>query len=144
MLVIYSWLLDQCLSVIVKYLLCNSLVCHLHRIYMLWFNFILGSNFIFFLFLGIVMFDYEFETKEDKIWTKDKIEPPQNIHTKTSLAPKQASVCCGVQKSDWSWEFNQCTIGCKVDELNATSAATKFAFVMSSSKSAWFPKSSPT
>ena len=34
---------------------------------MLWFNFILGSNFIFFLFLGIVMFDYEFETKEDKI-----------------------------------------------------------------------------
>ena len=34
---------------------------------MLWFNFILGSNFIFFLFLGIVMFDNEFETKEDKI-----------------------------------------------------------------------------
>ena len=76
------------------------------------------------------MFDNEFDTKEDKIWTKDKIEPPQNIHIKTFLAPKQASVCCGVQKSDWSREFNQCTIGCKVDELNATSAATKFAFVM--------------
>ena len=89
------------------------------------------------------MFDNEFERKEDKIWTKDKIEP-QNKHIKTTLAPKQASVCCGVQKSDWSREFNQCTIGCKVDELNATSAATKFAFFMSSSKSAWFPKSSPT
>ena len=31
------------------------------------------------LFLGIVMYDYKFETKESKIWTKDKIEP-QYIH----------------------------------------------------------------
>ena len=34
---------------------------------MLWFNFILGSNLLFFSFLGIVMYDNEFETKEKKI-----------------------------------------------------------------------------
>ena len=34
----------------------------------------------FLLFLGIVMYDNEFETKENKIWTKDKIEP-QHICT---------------------------------------------------------------
>ena len=33
------------------------------------------SIYYFFLFLGIVMYDNEFETKENKIWTKDKIEP---------------------------------------------------------------------
>ena len=38
------------------------------------------------------MFDNEFETKEDKIWTKDKIEPPQNIYIKTFLGPK-TSLC---------------------------------------------------
>ena len=45
---------------------------------MLWFNFILGLNF-FLLFLGMVMYDNEFETKEYKIRTKDKIEP-QHIY----------------------------------------------------------------
>ena len=35
--------------------------------YVLWFNFILGLNFIFFWFLGMVMYDNEFETKENKI-----------------------------------------------------------------------------
>ena len=34
---------------------------------MLWFNFILGLNFIFFLFLGMVIYDNDFETKENKI-----------------------------------------------------------------------------
>ena len=34
---------------------------------LLWFNFILGSNFIFLLFLGIVMYDNEFQTKENNI-----------------------------------------------------------------------------
>ena len=43
--------------------------------YVLWFNFILSLNFIFFWFLGMVMYDNEFETKEYKIQTKDKIEP---------------------------------------------------------------------
>ena len=32
------------------------------------------SIYYFLLFLGIVMYDNEFETKENKIWTKDKIE----------------------------------------------------------------------
>ena len=32
-------------------------------------------KFYFLLFLGIVMYDNEFETKENKTWTKDKIEP---------------------------------------------------------------------
>ena len=36
-------------------------------------------KFYFLLFLGIVMYDDEFETKESKIWTKDKIEP-QHIY----------------------------------------------------------------
>ena len=31
------------------------------------------------LFLGIVMYDNEFETNENNFWTKDKIEP-QHIH----------------------------------------------------------------
>ena len=39
------------------------------------FNSILGLNFIFTLFLGMVMYDNEFETKENKIQAKDKIEP---------------------------------------------------------------------
>ena len=34
-------------------------------------------EFYFLLFLGIVMYDNEFETKENKIWTKGKIEPQQ-------------------------------------------------------------------
>ena len=38
---------------------------------MLWFNFILGSNFVFFCFWGIVM--YEFETKENKFEPRIKL-----------------------------------------------------------------------
>ena len=38
---------------------------------MLWFKY------YFPLFLGMVIYDNEFETKENKIWTKDKIEPQQ-------------------------------------------------------------------
>ena len=36
-------------------------------------------KFYFPLFSGTVMYDNEFETKENKIWTKDKIEL-QHIH----------------------------------------------------------------
>ena len=39
-------------------------------------------------------------------------------------------------KSDWSRAFNQFTIACEFDMLNAISAAD-IAFIMSSSKSAW-------
>ena len=35
--------------------------------YVLWFNFILGLKFYFLLSLGMVMYDNEFETKENKI-----------------------------------------------------------------------------
>ena len=41
----------------------------------LWFNFILGLIFFSFLFLGMVMFDNEFERRGNKIYTKDEIEP---------------------------------------------------------------------
>ena len=43
------------------------LLFNLDFLYMLWFNFILGLNFIFLCFLGMVMYDNEFETKENKI-----------------------------------------------------------------------------
>ena len=42
---------------------------------MLLFNFILGLNFILFCFWAcVLMYDNEFETKGNKIQTKDKIE----------------------------------------------------------------------
>ena len=34
---------------------------------MLWFNFILGFNYIFLIVSGMVMYDNEFETKENEI-----------------------------------------------------------------------------
>ena len=40
------------------------------------------------------------------------------------------------EKSDWSRAFNQFTIACELDMINAISAAD-IAFIMSSSKSAW-------
>ena len=43
--------------------------------YMLWFNFILGSNLIFLCFKLIIIHYNTQKTKESKIWTKDKTEP---------------------------------------------------------------------
>ena len=40
------------------------------------------------------------------------------------------------EQSDWSRAFNQFTIACELDMINAISAAD-IAFIMSSSKSAW-------
>ena len=40
---------------------------------MLWFNFILGLNFTFSLFLGMVMYDNEFKTKEIKFKARKKL-----------------------------------------------------------------------
>ena len=40
------------------------------------------------------------------------------------------------EKSDWSRAFNQFTIACELDMINAISAAD-IAFIMSSSTSAW-------
>ena len=42
------------------------------------------------------------------------------------------------EKSDWSTAFNQFTIACELDMINAISAAD-IAFIMSSSTSAWLP-----
>ena len=43
------------------------------------------------------------------------------------------------EKSDWSRAFNQFTIACELDMINAISAAD-IAFIMSSSTSAWLPE----
>ena len=40
------------------------------------------------------------------------------------------------KKSDWSRPFNQFTIACELDKINAISAVD-IAFIMSSSTSAW-------
>ena len=42
------------------------------------------------------------------------------------------------EKSDWSRAFNQFTIACELDMINAISAAD-IAFITSSSTSAWLP-----
>ena len=42
------------------------------------------------------------------------------------------------EKSDWSRAFNQFTIACELDMINAISAAD-IAFIMSTSTSAWLP-----
>ena len=42
------------------------------------------------------------------------------------------------EKSDWSRAFNQFTIACELDMINAISAAD-IAIIMSSSTSAWLP-----
>ena len=41
-------------------------------------------KFYFPLFLGMVLYDNEFKTKENKIWTKDKIEPQHTCTIMTS------------------------------------------------------------
>ena len=41
-----------------------------------------------------------------------------------------------MKKSDWSRAFNQFTIACELDKINAVSAED-IAFIMSSLKSAW-------
>ena len=48
------------------------------------------------------------------------------------------------EKSDWSRAFNQFTIACEFDMINAISASD-IAFIMSSSTSAWLliPLESP-
>ena len=51
--------------------------CMWFLVYMLWFNFILGSNFIFLCFKLIIIQYNTQKQKKHKIWTKDKIEPQQ-------------------------------------------------------------------
>ena len=47
----------------------------------LWFTFIFGSNFIFLLFLGVVMYHNEFEAKENKPMDKPRIKLKHNIQS---------------------------------------------------------------
>ena len=73
----------------------------------------------FLLFLGIVMYDNEFETKENKIWTKDKIELQHimyisfvhYLHTYSSINIDQ--LLLGSKKSlidEWNYFVGYCGI----------------------------------
>ena len=72
---------------------------------------------------------------------KGKRERPMNLtNIKTSLCYKRIIHFIihqtRYEKSDWSRAFNQFTIACELDMINAISAAD-IAFIMSSSTSAW-------
>ena len=58
---------------------CTQLCMVCCYMYILWFNFILGSNFLFFCFKLIILLlsfiTIPEITKEKKIWTKDEVEP---------------------------------------------------------------------
>ena len=56
--------------------ICCSILIYVVVQFYPWFNFSL------LLFLGMVMYHNEFQTKENKNWTKDKIEP-QHKHNRT-------------------------------------------------------------
>ena len=60
----------------------NKSKCYLVK---LWFNFIFGSNFIFLLFLGVVMYHNEFETKQNKPIDKPRIKLKHNIRSTLAL-----------------------------------------------------------
>ena len=49
-------------------------------------------KFYFPLFWGMVTYVKEFETKENKIWTKDKIEPPHIYPTKRASPVSDTSI----------------------------------------------------
>ena len=67
MFLIEPWIWDTSLQIRCLKHHNGSVVVHFYP----WFKF------YFLLFLGIEMYDNDFETKENKIWTKDKIEPQQ-------------------------------------------------------------------
>ena len=56
---------------------------------MLWSNVNTGLNLIFLFFFGKFMYDNEFETMGNEIWTKNKVEP-QHLHTQGSWWFKQS------------------------------------------------------
>ena len=66
---------------------------------LLWFNFILGSNFLFFCSNSLSCYYHTLpylKTKEKKIWTKDKIEP-QHLHAVSLWLYRR-----NAKHSDWS------------------------------------------
>ena len=76
------------------------------------------------------------------LWSvKSKLQKPGQSHSLQERA--YTTVPKGIiihqthyEKSDWSRAFNQLTIACELDMINAISAAD-IAFIMSSSTSAW-------
>ena len=61
---------------------------------MLWFNFIIGLNFYFPLFWGMVMYDIEFEIKENKITVYFMLLDSPIIGRVTSTAWRQLLLAC--------------------------------------------------
>ena len=57
---------------------------HIYNVYVV-VQFYPWFKFYFPLFWGMVMYVNEFETKENKIWTKDKVEP-QHIHGRPGVS----------------------------------------------------------
>ena len=68
------------------------------------------------------------------MWAKQ-----QQSSSKAAVVTPLVTIIIGLtmKKSDWSRAFNQFTIACELDMINAISAAD-IAFIMSSSTSAWF------
>ena len=67
--------------------------------------------------------------------------PPPLFQVIIAQSLRESSMCIIIhqthyEKSDWSRAFNQFTIACELDMINAISAAD-IAFIMSSSTSAW-------
>ena len=79
--------------------------------------------------------NYELELK--KVFCKRPPNASQNtyLYDKTVIRPIIIHQT-HYEKSDWSRAFNQFTIACELDMINAISAAD-IAFIMSSSTSAW-------
>ena len=63
-------------------------------------------NFYFLLFLGMVVCDNEFETKENKNSTKDKIEPQQRKRSKVYfIIPTATFMPIPSMRSIWFADF---------------------------------------
>ena len=67
-------------------------------------------------------------------YTKNKKVP--KITRLLTMFEEQGIMAIIICKSDWSKAFNQFTIACELDMINARSAAD-IAFITSSSTSAW-------
>ena len=63
-------------------------------------------NFSFLLFLGMVMYDNEFQTKENKNWIKDKIEPQHILFCQISefFLLSHARIGCFLSVVDITWD----------------------------------------
>ena len=85
----------------------GNIICSLFEVWifraMLWFNFILGLNFIFLLFLGMVMYGNEFKTMEIKFKPRIKLNQSSYTHHPIImpfiiLCKITTASCCGKAK----------------------------------------------